>query len=287
MSRRDRAGALVLALTLVACGAPADETTEGDVTSGASEPSVAPPASPSPNPTTTGLVVSPDELVGIWRVERGDMLLELAADGRYASDTHGVLGRSPDVVGTWEIVDDELHFDQTADSIDCPDAAAADARFIDFDDGTFTIEWTYNSCYPDGVGDHWAYVRLSPDERWEPPIPAELPPVSQEISPGSTRGAWLIEGTSTILELHDDGTYVLDDAGMLAFDPMESGTYFATAGRIELTVVTSRHCQTGTQRVLTDARAYVTNPAFRFIPATTDDPCGMFEESVTLVIASS
>lgn len=299
MTRRKMSVALVLiGLSGAACSAETSgsTTTENPSTSTRGNISVATSEASSTTTTmvttttsTTPVELSPEDVAGVWYAGEGrDTLVAFAVDGRYWLDPSGALGHDPDTVGTYELEGNETVFTQTEENPVCPAGTTARWRAT-VEGGSMTIEWLDHTCFPEAAGAVWEFLRISPDNAFQPSLPEQTPTDTFPAREGNLRGVWNPAGTSLLIELDGHGSYLADDKGALAWDPAESGTYLVDAANdaVVLTVSESRVCQPGDQLVLSDAFAYMPRGLFRVVRANADDDCQRLSGVVDLVLISS
>lgn len=231
-----------------------------------------------------------DNLVGsVWLLNPGDTLLSFHWDGRYRMDPGGALGYSPDYSGSYEIADHELHLEQEQESSDgCPAGTTASAR-IEEVNGTLALRWLHSSCYREAAGTTWSFVRISPNSHLSPELPAVHPSTTFPPREGNIRGVWQVVGTSILISFDGKGAYSWDDQGLLAWEPVERGTYSlpGSPGRLLLTVATSTRCELGERLILSEAFMYSTPGLIRVLMADATDACGRVGGPVSLVLVSS
>jgi hypothetical protein len=239
--------AIVAAVLLAGCGgeqgtSPAPETDEAATGDDMADEM----------PAVAGDEPEPAGLVGVWVLEGAHRLLLLAQDGRFAVDDRGVLDTDPAAGGTWALDGRTLRFANGAESAICSDGAEWSLRAGRLEDGAIETVFAAGDdpqC-PVGVGTRWQWIRISPQSPSGLEVGGETPDDEGVIPDAATlRGVWLLEGTSTVLRLGDDGTYVLDDDGRL-LEPADSGTFAADAGVVSLTSgPDSRRCSPGDRLV--------------------------------------
>jgi hypothetical protein len=67
-------------------------------------------------------------------------------------------------------------------------------------------------------------------------------------------GIWQRQGSGQLLRLAIDGTYAIDDGGLLADDPDDTGSYEIDGHRVTLTSAGSASCAAGDTQVLDGLR---------------------------------
>lgn len=203
-------------------------------------------ASIDPGPPTV------ETLAGIWLNEDWDaLLLALHSDGTMAFDNGGYLDTDPAVAGTFALDQHDVVF--TAGESAC---AAGDSWTFEAttpEDGrllTVITEDGTGNCSV-GMGTEWSWTRLSPRSAAGTAIitPATGGGTTHPPTETSVRGIWLLEGSGQLLRFGRDGTYAIDDGGLLGADPDDIGTYEVEGSSIAFTSTGSRSCAAGESMV--------------------------------------
>jgi hypothetical protein len=102
-----------------------------------------------------------------------------------------------------------------------------------------------------GAGSKWTWIRVSPNSPAGAAMTAPDIPAGDEISVASCRltGIWLLEGSGQRIRFSSDGTYAVDDGGLLGSDPDDTGSYEVVDGTVTLTSAGSASCTVGDVQV--------------------------------------
>ncbi len=226
-------------------GGPARETVEvappATVTSATAPPTNAPPpttappttappttAPPTTAPPTTAprpMPLSTEELVGYWANTGGytSLFVDFRRDGTFTIGNTGRLGAGAFNVGTYEQIDD------TTIGFAVPEQAGECAGFA----WTWDVSLTDAGVMASAIGcggseSRWQWTRISPASAaglglrpGEADVEPSTPTTSRDVV-----GIWLRLGTSTVVVIDSDGSYLVTTSGdSLAPDD---------AGRIEV-----------------------------------------------------
>jgi hypothetical protein len=272
---------LVLVAALTGC-APVASPTPSAMPSGSES------AAASPTATVEGTAPTAEALLGIWLLQLGDTLMRLSADGTFVINNGEPLAVDPDRTGTYSIEGMTMRFVQEAKA-DCPGGSVDVWTVGLLEDGLLRGMIIESPC-PPGPGAHGDWVRVSPDSVLERDVTPGIgsPTVA---SAGNIIGhVWIVDGTSTLLSLYDDGTYAWDDRGLLDTRPADAGRWELNGQSLSLISGTaSEICADGDSVVVADGQVFVPADAsyLRFWRATaTADPCHRLEGEVTLTLVA-
>ena len=242
-----------LAVTPAACADDDDTTAAADTTSGPSRTPAAATdlattiaATPTGPTTTEPIPVTSETLAGIWRVEDPPvpgLLNQIGADGSFVFDMQGFLDTDPYGTGTYELDGTELIISVTNGA--CSDWAF---RVDDIpEDGRVLATYSRSGCHV-LAGEPWNLTRLSPIA---PSASAIVEPVAVsdapvELSTANVEGIWLREGTGQLASFTSDGTYSVDDGGLLGVDPDDTGHYEIDGDAFVLSTDGTGSCAAGT-----------------------------------------
>jgi hypothetical protein len=241
-----------------------------------------------PSATVEGMAPMAEALLGIWLLQPGDTLLRFASDGTFAINNGEPLAVDPDRTGTYSIEGTTMRFLQEAKT-DCP-GGSVDVWTVGLLENGLLRGMIIESPCPPGPGAHGVWVRISPDSVLERDLtPGTGSPTV--ASAGNIIGhVWIVDGTSTLLSLNDDGTYAWDDRGLLDTRPADAGRWELNGQSLSLiSGVASGICADGDATALADGEVFVPADAsfLRIWRATaTDDPCHRLEGEVTLTLVA-
>ena len=208
--------------------------------------------------------ISATSLAGIWHLResrdpagevQGDMrglLLMFGAHGSFAFESRGNLDTSPDAAGTYELDRDVVVTHRVrggcAEAIDFTVATPEEGRLVT----VVTESGAGRGCViPVGTESEW--VRVSPISAAGA---ATLTTVSSvdDPDPPSTQtiyGIWHRQGSGQLLRFGIDGTYAIDDGGLLS-DPDVTGSYELDGHTITFTSAGSATCTADVTQVWED-----------------------------------
>jgi hypothetical protein len=236
---------------------------------GGSTPEVAQPAPGSAEIETVHVDEQPSgaapegaEILGVWRLENGERLFWLGADGRFAIDDRGLLDTAPAAVGTYELAGATIRLENGEGDL-CPPGSWELEATLAGDGALETVvgEDVEGRCSV-GVGTRWTWLRVSPAS----PAGAELAAEGLEgegAGPDAETlpGIWLLEGTGLLLRFAADGAYAFDDEGDLPGAPADAGTFAVDEDEIAFTSgAGTRRCSEGDRWVWRGTRL-VTAPS--------------------------
>ena len=206
--------------------------------------------------------VSAATLSGIWSLDQsrdptgelvGDargLLLMFGSDGAFALEDEGNIDTSPDFAGSYELEGDVVVTHrvrgQCTEAIDFTAAMPEDGRLHT----VVTDAGSGGGCaMPVGTESEW--IRVSPISTAGSATITTVfnaddtqPPAIQSIF-----GIWHREGSGQLLRFGIDGTYAVDDGGVLTSDPDDTGTYEINGATISFTSAGSATCAAGDAQV--------------------------------------
>jgi hypothetical protein len=229
-----------------------------------------------------------EDLLGIWLLEHGDTLLRFGADGTFVINNGEPLTTNPDRTGTYSIDGTTLRFVQE-EKADCP-AGSVDVWTVELlADGVIRGMIDASPC-PPGPGAHGDWLRLSPDSVLERDVTSGIgsPTVASE---GNLIGhVWIIDGTSTLISLSDDGTYAWDDRGLLDTRPADAGRWELSGTTLSLiSGPASELCADGDPLALSDGEVYQpADASFLRVwrASAAGDPCERLDGEVFLTVVA-
>lgn len=221
-----------------------------------------------------GLAPKADRLAGIWLKDRGPnqeaapLMLRMSRDGTAAFDNGGLLDRTPAVLATYERDGDSLTF-TVFEGDACEKGDNWTWRTGVQDEGRMhvvTLEDGTGNCSI-GLGTRWSFTRVSPISQASAQITAQdssgkgAPPSS-----GMLQGIWLEkervasgapprERGTNLLRFAWDGTYAIDDGGLLGTSPNDAGSFQMHGRTLKFTSASdSRTCNPGAVTVWKQVR---------------------------------
>jgi hypothetical protein len=205
-----------------------------------------------------GQAPTADRLAGIWlrdqgpNLESAPLMLRIGRDATAAFDDLGLLDRNPAILATYMRDGNDITFTVEEERQDgaCVPGDNWTWRTGVQDEGRMqilNIEDGTGNCSI-GLGTRWSFTRVSPISQASGRITAE-DPVRNGARPsaGILTGIWLEEGGGRLLSFAFDGTYAIDDGGLLGTRSDDVGE-FQIDGRGALTFTSgsdSRTCKQG------------------------------------------
>lgn len=247
----------LVALTLVvpaACGGGGDSPSE---TMGPTEPA-------SPTVPMEGQPPTVDNIRGIWQhATQPTRMIRFGPDHAFAVDTHGSIDSSPALIGAYELEGRDIVVPVTRVGGPCDVGDTWTWQTAVPEDGRLQLIFTETGrgqcAIP--IGTEWSFIRLSPRssagaDLMSDPVGGFGPlPANPDEALGLLDGLWLLERGGHLLRLRPEGTYAIDDMGLLGTDPYDAGA-IEVAGTT-LTLVSgagSNRCAEGDRLVLRSVR---------------------------------
>jgi hypothetical protein len=207
--------------------------------------------------------VSMARLAGVWSLTesrdvdgqvQGDargVLMRFGDDGTFAFDSRGSIDVTPTFAGTYELDTDAVVTNRVrgvcSEAIDFTVVMPEDGRLHT----TVTQTGAGKGCaIPVGTTSEW--VRVSPISAAGSAAVTTVASV-EDTAPPTPRamfGIWHRQGSGQLLRLAIDGTYAIDDGGLLGSDPDDTGSYELDGHTVTLTSAGSASCAAGDTQVL-------------------------------------
>ena len=223
---------------------------------------VEPPPTGSETPDVAGeggSSLSESDLIGIWVDEQGGDLVRFAEDGTnvavgvFAQGPEGYLALGGLNSGTYELKGQEMTYTGAAViSVVAGEFCSADEVTVSKVElvapGTFREVIVSDECL-DASGREWVWTKVSsPAGSFFSPVIAEGDRI--QATEAAVASVWFrVGGDGELLrldrgnDLYDgQGTYAIDDSGLLDIDPDEAGTFTILDGTLTLVVENSPVC---------------------------------------------
>ena len=207
--------------------------------------------------------VSMATLAGVWSLResrdvdgelQGDargVLMRFGVDGNFAFDSRGSIDVTPTFAGTYQLDTGAVVTNRVrgvcSEAIDFTVVMPEDGRLHT----TVTETGAGKGCaIPVGTESEW--VRVSPMSAAGSAAVTTVETVEDAAPPTlqAMFGIWHRQGSGQLLRLSIDGTYAIDDGGLLAGDPDDTGSYELDGQTVTLTSAGSASCAAGDTQVL-------------------------------------
>ena len=182
----------------------------------------------------TGRSPTPELVQGVWREDNGAVHLRFSAPNAFASDNHGRLFHDPGLVGTWQLVGDQITINVTGGAAGCAGERIAMRASLAKEGVLHVVPTRPTPSRCSFLFNGWGALEqvLPTSPAWAGFRNPDQPGWRSWPAHKTLAGLWVAEGGGYAMEIGADGTYyVADQSG----EPVDRGEWSYRDAMLTLT----------------------------------------------------